>query len=160
MILPKRTIEIAEKWIEMIKEPEPVKKSIKRIYHKQYTTTTNAGYTDYLKAILNGIQKKLGKKPSISYKFYPTKTSVIAVMVIKIGKTRILALVTQNTENTMSTFVANRIIKYLNTECFQNDQELIQHVTLELKHGFLGLINLKKKIQEISWFWVNNGKKH
>ena len=36
--------------------------------------------------MLNGIQKKaFGKIPNISNKFYPTKTPVTAVMMIKIG---------------------------------------------------------------------------
>ena len=45
----------------------------------------------------------------MSNKFYPTKTPITAVMIIKIGKSKIPTLITQNTENKISTLFANRI---------------------------------------------------
>ena len=80
------------------------------------------GYTDHLKKTLNGIQKIkiFEKKPNISNRLYPTKTLVTAVMMIKIGKSKIPALITQNTENMISILFANRIKKYLDNECICN----------------------------------------
>ena len=57
-----------------------------KIYHGQHAATTNAGYIDHLKKTLNGIKKKVGKKPNISNRLYPTGTPVTAVIMIKIGK--------------------------------------------------------------------------
>ena len=105
-------------------------------------------------------KKILGKKPNISNKFYPTETPVTAVMMIKIGKSEIPALIIQNTENMMSISFANRIKKYLDNEYIRVGKKIIQHVTIESKHRFLGFTSFKfKKNQKISWFWVNNGKK-
>ena len=53
---------MSKKRIEMIEEPETIKKSITGIYHGQHAATTIVGYTDHLKKRLNGIKKKcLGK---------------------------------------------------------------------------------------------------
>ena len=75
--LPKKTIKISEKWIEMIETRNNQKN------HLSWTICNDdiVGYTDYL--------KKIGKKPNISNKFYLTKTPVIAVMIIKIGMLKV-----------------------------------------------------------------------
>ena len=105
------------------------------------------GYTDHLKKTLNVIQEKIGTKPNMSSRFYPTKTSVTTVMMIKIGKSEIPVLITQNTENIMLTLFASRIKIYLDNECIRIGEKTIQYVTIESKHGFLGSTNfrLKKK---------------
>ena len=90
-------------------------------------------------------EKKIGGKPNISNKLYPTETPVTAVMMIKIGKSEIPALITQDTENMMSTSFANRIKKYLNNECIRIGPGLIQYVTIESKHGFLGFTGFRFK---------------
>ena len=90
-------------------------------------------------------KKILGKKPSISNRFYPTETPVTGVIMINIGRSKIPALITQNTENVMSTSFANRIKKYLDNECIKIGKKLIQHVSIESKHGFLGFTNFKLK---------------
>ena len=69
-------------------------------------------------------EKKIGKKPNISNKLYPTKTPVTAVMIIKIGKSEILALITQNTENMI------RIKKYLGNECIRIGENIIQYIII------------------------------
>ena len=61
----------------------------------------------------------LGKKPNISNRFYLTKTPVTAIIMIKIGKFEIQALITQNTENMISISFASRIKKYLDNECIR-----------------------------------------
>ena len=128
----------------MIK-PKQSQKSITKIYHKQYAATINVGYTDHLKKTLNGIlKKKLGRKPNMSNRFYPTKTPVTAVM-INIGKSEIPTSITQNTENIMSISFASRIKNYLDNECIRIGKKTIQHVTVESKHGFLGFTNFKFK---------------
>ena len=81
----------------------------------------------------------------MSNRFYPTKTPVTAVMIIKIGKSEIPALITQNTENIISTSFANRIKKYLDNECIKIGKKIIQHVTIESKHGFLGFTSFELK---------------
>ena len=86
-----------------------------------------------------------GKKPNISNKFYPTKIPVTAIMMIKIGKSDIPALITQNMENMISTSFANRMKKYLDNECIRIGENTIQYITIESKHGFLGLISFKLK---------------
>ena len=95
------------------------------------------------------VSQKKGKKPSISNKFYPTETPVTTVMMIKIGKSEIPTLITQDTENMLSISFANRIKKYLDNECIRIGKKTIQHVTIELKHGFLGFTNFrfKKKLK-------------
>ena len=90
-------------------------------------------------------KKKIGKKPNISSKFYLTKTPVTAVMMIKIKKSEIPALITQNTENMISISFANRIKKYLDNECIRIGENTIQYITIESKHEFLGLINVRLK---------------
>ena len=90
-------------------------------------------------------KKILAKKPNMSNKLYPTETPVTAVMMIKIGKSEIPTLITQNTENMISTSFANRIKKYLNNECIRIGEKTIQYVTIESKHGFLGSTNFKLK---------------
>ena len=66
-------------------------------------------------------------------------------MMINIGKTEVPALITQDTENMMSTSFASRIKKYLNNECIRIGKKKIQHVTIETKHGFLGFTSFKLK---------------
>ena len=66
-------------------------------------------------------------------------------MMIKIKKSEIPALITQNTENIISTSFANQIKKYLNNECFRIGENTNQYITIESKHGFLGLTNFKMK---------------
>ena len=89
--------------------------------------------------------KKLGKKPSISNDFYPTETPITAIMMINIGKSKIPALITQDTENVMSILFASRIKKYLDNECIRIGKKIIQHVSIESKHGFLGFTNFRLK---------------
>ena len=106
-------------------------------------------------------KKIFGTKPNISNEFYPTNTPVTAVMMIKIKKSEIPALITQNTENIISTSFANRIKKYLDNEYIRIGEKTIQYVTIESKHGFLKSTSFKlKKSKKKSWFWVNNGKKN
>ena len=90
-------------------------------------------------------KKILGKKPNISNRFYPTETPVTAVMMINIGKSEIPALITQDTENVMSTSFATRIKRYLDNECIKIGKKLIQHVSIESKHGFLGFTSFRLK---------------
>ena len=66
-------------------------------------------------------------------------------MMINIGKSKIPALITQNTENVMSTSFVNRIRRYLDNECIRIGKKKIQHVSIELKHGFLGSTSFKLK---------------
>ena len=66
-------------------------------------------------------------------------------MMIKIGKSEIPALITQNTENMISTSFANRIKKYLDNECIRIGKKTVQHVTIESKHGFLGFTSFRLK---------------
>ena len=66
-------------------------------------------------------------------------------MMIKIGKSKIPASITQDTENMMSTSFANRIKRYLDNECIRIGPGLIQHVTIESKHGFLGFTSFRLK---------------
>ena len=87
----------------------------------------------------------MGKKPNISNRFYLTETPVTAVMMINIGKSKVPALITQNTENVISTSFASRIKKYLDNECIKIGKRIIQHVSIESKHGFLGFTSFKLK---------------
>ena len=145
--LPKKTIKVSEELIEMIEEPETTTK----INHENLSWTTcsndQCGIDRSFKKNVKWYLKKnkiFGKKPNMSNKFYPTKTPVTAVMIIKNGKSEILALIT---ENMMSISFANRIKRYLNSECIRIGENNIQHVTIESKHGFLKSTNfrLKKK---------------
>ena len=86
---------------------------------------TNAGYTDHLKKMLNGIQKN-GKKSNISNEFYPKKTPVTARMIIRIGKTKIPKLITQNAKNIILISFTNRIKKYLDNEYIRIGEKIIQ----------------------------------
>ena len=86
-----------------------------------------------------------GKKPNMSNRFYPTKTPVTAVIMINIGKSEIPTLITQDTENMMSISFASRIKKYLDNECIRIGKKIIQHVSIESKHGFLGFTNFRLK---------------
>ena len=90
-------------------------------------------------------KKTLKKKPNISNKFYPTETPVTAVMMINIGKSEIPALITQDTENVISTSFATRIKKYLDHEYIKIGKKLIQHVSIKSKHGFLRFTNFRLK---------------
>ena len=89
--------------------------------------------------------KILKGKPSIPNRLYPTETPITAIMMISIGKSEISTLITQNTENMMSTSFANRIKKYLDNECIRIGKGTIQHVTIESKHGFLGSTSFRLK---------------
>ena len=64
---------------------------------------------------------------------------------IKIKKSEIPALITQDTENMISTSFANRIKKYLTNECIRIGKKTFQHVTIESKHKFLGFTSFKFK---------------
>ena len=66
-------------------------------------------------------------------------------MMIKIGKSEIPALITQNTENMISTSFASRIKKYLDNECIRIGDKTIQHVIIESKHGFLEFTSFRFK---------------
>ena len=90
-------------------------------------------------------KKIFGKKPNILNRFYLTETSVTAVMIIKIRKSEIPALIIQDTENIITTSFANRITKYLNNECIRIGKRMIQYVTIESKHGFLKSTSFKLK---------------
>ena len=85
------------------------------------------------------------KKLNMSNKLYPIKTPVTAVMMINIGKSKIPALITQDTENMMSISFATRIKRYLDNECIRIGKGIIQHVTIESKHGFLGFTSFRFK---------------
>ena len=70
-------------------------------------------------------------------------------MIIKIGKSEIPALITQNTENIISISFANRITGYLDNEYIKIGKKTIQHVTIETKHEFLKSTSFKlKKIKK------------
>ena len=88
----------------------------------------------------------IGKKPNISNKFYPTKTPVTAVMIIKIEKSKIPKLITQNTEIMISISFANRIKKNWSTNNIKNGEKTIQYITIESKYGFLKSTSFKLKI--------------
>ena len=141
-------MEMSEKWIEMTEEPETVTK----INHENLSWTTCSDdqcwiHKSFKKNVKWYPKKKkiLGKKPNISNRFYPTETPVTAVMMINIGKSKIPALITQNTENMMSTSFANEIKKYLDNECIRIGKGTVQHVTIESKHGFLGFTSFRFK---------------
>ena len=69
-------------------------------------------------------------------------------MMVKIKKSEIPALITQNTENIISISFANRITKYLDNEYIRIGKKTIQHVIIESKHGFLKSTSVRlKKIQ-------------
>ena len=112
--------------------------------------------------MLNGIQKKtFGKNPNIYNKFYPTETPVTAVVMIKIGKSEIPALIIQNTENIISTSFANQIKKYLDNECIKIGEKTIQYITIESKHGFLKSTRFRlKKFKKLRDFKSTMEKKH
>ena len=65
------------------------------------------------------------------------------VMIIKIEKSEIPVLITQNTENIISISFASRIKKGLDNECIRIGEKTIQHVTIESKHGFLKSTSFK-----------------
>ena len=155
---------MSEKWIEMTEKPETVTK----INHENLSWTTCSDdqckiHRSFKKNVKWYPKKKkiFGKKPNMSNKFYPTKTPVTAVMMIKIGKSEIPALITQNTENIISISFANRITKYLNNEYIEIGKRTIQHVTIESKHKFLKLTCSKlkknqKKIVVLNQQWKKN----
>ena len=130
---------MSEKWIEMTEEPETAIK----INHENLSWTAcsndQCGLHRSFKENVKWYPKKkiFGKKPNMSSKFYPTKTPVTAVMMIKIGKSEIPALITQDTENIISISFANRIKKYLDNEYIRIGKKTIQHIKIETKHGFL-----------------------
>ena len=147
----------------MIKEPE----IITRINHEilSWTVCSNDQcgiHRSFTKNVKWYSKKKIfGKKANISNIFYPTKTPVTAVMMINIGKLKIPTLITQNTENMMSTSFASRIKKYLDNECIRIGKKTVQHVTIESKHGFLGFTSFKfkknsKKFVVLGQQWEKN----
>ena len=129
---------MSEKWIEMTEEPETTTK----INHENLSWTACSDdqckiHRSFKKNVKWYPKKKIfGRKPNISNRFYPTETSVTAVMMIKIGKSEIPALITQDTENMTSTSFAIRIKKYLDNECIRIGEKIIQYLTIESKHGF------------------------
>ena len=139
---------MSQKWIEMTEEPETATK----INHENLSwTTCNDDQCKIYRLFKKTVKwypkknKKLGKKPSISNRFYPTETPVTAVIMVKIGKSEVPALITQDTENMMSISFANRIKKYLDNEYIKIGEKTIQHVIIESKHGFLGSTSFKLK---------------
>ena len=101
---------MSEKWIEMIEEPE----TTTGINHENLSWTACSDdqcwiYRSFKKKrqMVSTKKKIFGGKPNISNKFYPTETPVTAVMMIKIEKSEVPALITQDTENMMSTSFAN-----------------------------------------------------
>ena len=91
---PKKTMEMSAKWIEMIEKPETTTK----LNHENLSwTTCNDDQCGIYRLFKNNVKwypkKMLEKKPNISCKFYPTKTPFTAIMVIKIGKSKILGLI-------------------------------------------------------------------
>ena len=139
---------MSEKWIEMTEKPETATK----INHENISWTTcsddQCGIHRSFKENVKWYPKKkkiLGRKPNISNRFYPTETPVTAVMMINIGKSEVPALITQDTENVMSTSFASRITGYLDNECIRIGKGIIQHVSIESKHGFLGFTSFKLK---------------
>ena len=124
----KKTMEMSEKWIEMIEKPETATK----IDHENLSWTACSDdqcwiHKSFKKNVKWYPKKKkiLGKKPNISNRLYPTETPVTAVMIIKIKKSKIPALITQDTENMISTSFANRIKKYLDNECIRINKRII-----------------------------------
>ena len=81
-------------------------------------------------------------------------------MMIKIGKSKVPALITQDTENMMSTSFAARIKRYLDKECIRIDAKAIQHVTIGSKYGFLRFTSFRlkerKKIVVLGQQWKKN----
>ena len=159
---PKGTIKVSEKWIEMIEEPETTTK----INHENLLWTicsddqcwVHRSFKENAKWYPKIYIYIFGKKPSISSRFYPTETPVTTVMMIKIGKSKIPALITQDTENMMSISFANRIKRYLNNECIRIGEGTIQHVIIESKHEFLkstgfGLKERSKRIVVLGQQW-------
>ena len=137
----KKTMEMSEKWIEMIEKPETTIK----INHENLSWTAcsddQCGIHRLFKKNVKWYPKKkkiFGGKPNMSNKFYPTETPVTAVIMINIGKSEVPALITQNTENIMSTSFANRIKKYWDNECIRIGKKTIQHIIIESKHGVRG----------------------
>ena len=146
--LSKKTIKMSEKWIEMIEESETAIK----INHENLLWTTCSDdqcriHRSFKKKryMVSKKEKKIGKKPCNSNKFYPTETPVTAVTMIKIKKSEIPALITQNTENIISISFANRMKKHLDNECIRIGEKIIQHVTIEWKHRFLRFTNFRFK---------------
>ena len=66
-------------------------------------------------------------------------------MMVNIGKSEVPTLITQDTENVMSTSFASRITGYLDNECIRIGKGIIQHVSIESKHGFLGFTSFRLK---------------
>ena len=145
---PKKTIKMSEEWIEMTEKPETVTK----INHENLSWTAcsndecriHKSFKENVKWYLKK-KKMFKRKPNISYRLYPTKTPVRTVMIFKIGKLEIPGMITENTENTMSTSFAERIKNYLDTKCTRNNEGIIQHVTIESKHGFIKTTSFRLK---------------
>ena len=132
----------------MIEEPE----TATRINHENLSWTAcsddQCGIHRSFKKQVKWYPKKkkiLKRKPNISNRFYPTETPVTTVMMINIGKSEVPALITQDTENVMSTSFASRITRYLDNECIRIGKGIIQHVSIESKHGFLGSTSFRLK---------------
>ena len=77
-----------------------------------------------------------GGKPNISNKFYLIKIPVTTAMIIKIRKSEIFGLITQNTENTISASFVNRIKKYLDNECIRDGEKTIRYIIIESNMDF------------------------
>ena len=110
MKLSKKTIKISEKWIKIIEEPE----TIIKINHENllWIACSNdqckiqGSFKKYVKWYPKKI-KNIGKKAKYIKQILSDKTPITTVMTIKIGKSEIPALVTQNTENMMTISFAN-----------------------------------------------------
>ena len=144
--LPKKNNKMSEEWIEMTEEPE----TITGINHENLSWTACSNdqcgiHRSFKKIVKWYPKKKIGEKPNMSKRFYPTETPITAVMIINIGKSEIPALITQETENMISISFANQIKKYLDNEYIRIGKKTIQHVTIESKHGFLGFTRFKLK---------------
>ena len=145
---PKKTMEMSEKWIEMTEEPETVTKINHEILSWTTCSDDQCGIHRSFKENVKWYPKKkkiLGKKLSISNRFYPTETPVTAVIMINIGKSEVPALITQDTENVISKTFVNRIKGYLDKEYIRIGKRIIQHVSIESKHGFLGSTSFRLK---------------
>ena len=59
-----------------MRNPKQLQKLTTKIYHGQHAATTNVGYTDHLKRMLNGIQKKdIGEKAKYVKQILPDKNT-------------------------------------------------------------------------------------
>ena len=147
-----------------MKNPKQLQKSTTNYYYGQRATTNNAGYINHLKKTLNGTRNKIktvGRKIFFFFfcKFYPTKTPVITVIIIKNGKTEIPAMISQNTENKITRFFLKQIKKYIKIECVLKSFKKFRP---KRRNGIQTWIFKNNKFQNTNnpkknpWFWANN----